>query len=433
MPSLASAASETETSGAWVTETDSGALANPSPETAEESARAGGGEPSAEAGDAGIGDAQPASAPIPSQTATSDLLVPIQTPTKHSAGEVEKPAEAMEPLASVCADASSAVVDKMNVYRLFNPSSAEHLYTSDFYEAMTIASAQGWQYEGIGFTASGSSGTPVYRLYSPACGLHLWTTDANEKRELSIAKHEWNYEGVAWFGVKGFHMRRLYDPASGQHLYTRDSNEVAELTSRCGWREEPSAGTWDTGDAHDYVPVEPTWLVSSSWGNGEQRYWIQSDGSIAKGTTLSVGGVEYVADVTGAALEKSEYDFVNTWAHRIDAYMAAYPLAGQGRNFAQAAYEHGLDPRLSAAIASLESTRGKYCFRPHNAWGWTGKSFSSWREAIWAHVRYLATSGYYGFAWGPYGRKFTERDAQTYSGGYYGVAYLERFMRDIWA
>jgi hypothetical protein len=339
----------------------------------------------------------------------------------------------MEPLASVCADASSAVVDKMNVYRLFNPSSAEHLYTSDFYEAMTIASAQGWQYEGIGFTASGSSGTPVYRLYSPACGLHLWTTDANEKRELSIAKHEWNYEGVAWFGVKGFHMRRLYDPASGQHLYTRDSNEVAELTSRCGWREEPSAGTWDTGDAHDYVPVEPTWLVSSSWGNGEQRYWIQSDGSIAKGTTLSVGGVEYVADVTGAALEKSEYDFVNTWAHRIDAYMAAYPLAGQGRNFAQAAYEHGLDPRLSAAIASLESTRGKYCFRPHNAWGWTGKSFSSWREAIWAHVRYLATSGYYGFTWGPYGRKFTERDAQTYSGGYYGVAYLERFMRDIWA
>ena len=392
-------------------------------------------------------DADAASVPAnvqdaPAQT-TPDVSAPSEPaqPTTKAAQPTTKAAakkdEASAPTpvaeASVCAGASSAVADKMNIYRLYSPRSDEHLYTSNYYEAMTIASTQGWQWEGIGFTASATVGTPVYRLYSPASGLHLWTTDAYEKQVLSSAARGWNYEGIAWYGVGNIHMWRLYNPKSGQHLYTRDANEVSVLTMQWGWTEESSAGTWEIGGTHDYVPIKATRLVSSAWGNGQQRYWIQGNGSIAKNKTIAVDGVEYVADSTGAVTPKSEYDFVDTWASRINAYMAGYPLAGQGRNFAQAAFEYGLDPRLSPALASLESTRGKYCFRAYNAWGWTGRSFSNWGEAIAAHVRYLATSGYYGFTWGPYGKKFSERDAQTYSGGYYGAAYLERFMRGIWA
>ena len=78
--------------------------------------------------------------------------------------------------------------------------------------------------------------------------------------------------------------------------------------------------------------------------------------------------------------------FVEEWGARIDAYFAGYPLAGQGRTFAAAAWDYGVDPRYSPAISHTESTRGLYCFRSYNAWGWGQYSWSSWEEAIYAHV-----------------------------------------------
>ena len=80
-------------------------------------------------------------------------------------------------------------------------------------------------------------------------------------------------------------------------------------------------------------------------------------------------------------------------------------MSGYGRVFAQAALAYGVDPRWSPAISCIESTMGAYCFRPYNAWGWMGHSFSSWEEAIWAHVEYL---GYM------YGGKLTMDAANIY-------------------
>ena len=79
-------------------------------------------------------------------------------------------------------------------------------------------------------------------------------------------------------------------------------------------------------------------------------------------------------------------DSVDGWAARIDAYLAGSPLAGQGRTFAEAALRYGVDPRWSPAIAFTESSKGLYCFLPHNAWGWGSSSWGSWEEAIDAHV-----------------------------------------------
>ncbi|MBM6675535.1 hypothetical protein H6A07_02085 [Olsenella uli] len=87
--------------------------------------------------------------------------------------------------------------------------------------------------------------------------------------------------------------------------------------------------------------------------------------------------------------------FISSWASRIDAYLAGSPLAGQGRTFAEAAWEYGVDPRFSPAISMVESTQGRYCFLPHNAWGWGSSSWGSWEEAIWDHVAGLA-AGYGG-------------------------------------
>lgn len=82
--------------------------------------------------------------------------------------------------------------------------------------------------------------------------------------------------------------------------------------------------------------------------------------------------------------------FVDQWAGRIDAYLSGSPMAGQGTTFAAAAWDNGVDPRFSPAISNTESSKGLYCFRPHNAWGWGSSSWGSWEEAINAHVRGLA-------------------------------------------
>ena len=83
--------------------------------------------------------------------------------------------------------------------------------------------------------------------------------------------------------------------------------------------------------------------------------------------------------------------FVNEWGARIDAYLSGSATAGYGRVYAEAAWNYGVDPRYSPAISNTESTKGAYCFKPYNAWGWmTSTTWSSWEEAIDAHVRGLS-------------------------------------------
>lgn len=88
--------------------------------------------------------------------------------------------------------------------------------------------------------------------------------------------------------------------------------------------------------------------------------------------------------------------FLSEWGTRIDAYLAGSPLAGQGATFAQAAWDNGVDPRWSPAISNTESTKGAHCFLPHNAWGWGASGWSSWEEAINAHVAGLSKG--YGYS-----------------------------------
>lgn len=92
----------------------------------------------------------------------------------------------------------------------------------------------------------------------------------------------------------------------------------------------------------------------------------------------------------GANWSSDKTTFVNEWTVRIDNYLAGSPLAGQGRTFASAAWDYGVDPRWSPAISYTESSKGAVCFRSHNAWGWGSSSWNSWEEAIDAHVRGLA-------------------------------------------
>ncbi|MCL2889601.1 MAG: CMP-2-keto-3-deoxyoctulosonic acid synthetase [Eggerthellaceae bacterium] len=121
---------------------------------------------------------------------------------------------------------------------------------------------------------------------------------------------------------------------------------------------------------------------------------------IAKKAELEALQARSAGDAAAAGLDPVDWsmshdEFVEHWAARIDAFMAGFPLEGQGRHFAEAAWNYGVDPRLSPAIASTESTRGKYCSVPYNAWGWGPHiPFSSWEQGIDIHVRGLKIGGY---------------------------------------
>lgn len=89
------------------------------------------------------------------------------------------------------------------VYRVYNPKSGEHLNTTDTNEVKVLKS-KGWKSEGVAFYAPKTGGKPVYRLFNPKAGIgaHFMTADAYEKSVLTKAPKEWKYEGVAWYSVK---------------------------------------------------------------------------------------------------------------------------------------------------------------------------------------------------------------------------------------
>ncbi|MEY8562836.1 hypothetical protein AALA21_07230 [Eggerthellaceae bacterium 3-80] len=108
----------------------------------------------------------------------------------------------------------------------------------------------------------------------------------------------------------------------------------------------------------------------------------------------------------GADWSMGKDAFIAEWGARIDAYLAGSPLSGYGTTFAQAAWNYGVDPRWSPAISNTESSKGAYCFEPYNAWGWGGgNGWTSWEQAIDAHVRGLAAG---------YGYTITIANAQKY-------------------
>lgn len=143
---------------------------------------------------------------------------------------------------------------------------------------------------------------------------------------------------------------------------------------------------------------------SSSDGSASSTDSSQSSGSgsssgsttftTESGTTAQVEAPSSTSTTTNDSSWSNDRDnFVAKWTPRINAYLAGSPMAGHGQTFAEAAWDNGVDPRWSPAIACIESGKGAQCFKPHNAWGWGSSSWGDWDSAIRAHVAGLA-SGY---------------------------------------
>ena len=126
-------------------------------------------------------------------------------------------------------------------YRLYNPNNFHHHYTTDPNEYQHLGSI-GWVQEGAAcylyneMVTNGSvDAVPYYRLYNPNSFEHHWTTDANEYRVLGTIG--WNQEGVDGYVFAtqvpdSEPLYRLYNPNNGLHLWTMDANEKNVLIGR---------------------------------------------------------------------------------------------------------------------------------------------------------------------------------------------------------
>ena len=101
------------------------------------------------------------------------------------------------------------------MFRLYNPNSGEHFYTSSTVERDSVIAA-GWDDEGIGWTAP-IRGIQVYRLYNPNSGEHFYTSSEVERDNCVV--NGWNDEGIGWIAPsEGQPVYRLYNPnLPGEH------------------------------------------------------------------------------------------------------------------------------------------------------------------------------------------------------------------------
>lgn len=122
---------------------------------------------------------------------------------------------------------------------------------------------------------------------------------------------------------------------------------------------------------------------------------VQATFTTSSGNTAVVEVPTTTSVTTDPLVTNTTSEETTDWASRINSYLEGSPLAGYGEVFAEAAATYGVDPRLSPAIATIESSQGEYCFKDHNAWGWGSSSWDSWEDAIYDQVEGLAT-GYDG-------------------------------------
>ena len=87
------------------------------------------------------------------------------------------------------------------VYRLYNPYTGEHHYTTDENELAACVKA-GWVNEGIQFYSVQNGDVPVYSMYNPyeKKFYHHYTSDPDEIARM--VKDGWVKEGIKWYEAK---------------------------------------------------------------------------------------------------------------------------------------------------------------------------------------------------------------------------------------
>ena len=175
-----------------------------------------------------------------SEKATTEIPVYVNgTLVKHYNVDIEMLPDSQQFFVSVNYGLYTPTAKDGTMFRLYNPNTGEHFYTSSG-EEREIDIAAGWNYEGIGWIAP-TSGTPVMRMYNPVAGEHHYTTNKDEADNLVAAG--WNLESdCAWYSAPaetGYPVYREYNPNqfAWNHNYTPSQEENDNLV-KAGWQFE---------------------------------------------------------------------------------------------------------------------------------------------------------------------------------------------------
>ena len=179
-----------------------------------------------------------------------DVSTSVGEPGEHTFLATYTPADTAN--YNVVRDIPVTVTVSQPVYRMYNPITSEHLFTTDKkeYEDLT---AHDWRQEGVSWT-SPAAGKGVYRVYSPGLGAmakmsHHYTSDYAEAANL-VAQHGWQWDnggqpifysaeddsGNALEGASEVY--RLYNGGLSAHHFTLDASENSSLISDHGWNGE---------------------------------------------------------------------------------------------------------------------------------------------------------------------------------------------------
>ncbi|KAG4072235.1 hypothetical protein HA402_005957 [Bradysia odoriphaga] len=139
--------------------------------------------------------------------------------------------------------ADRCLEDLVTLYRLFNPNSDDHFYTTSLEEANIAANTLGYNFEqspGLVSTTSsdcecGNSFAPVYRLYRPGSKADHFYTLSESEADNAVTNLGYNREGIAFYCVHSLMMdcdaslsfhRYWRGTGSGtDHFYTTDFDE----------------------------------------------------------------------------------------------------------------------------------------------------------------------------------------------------------------
>ena len=189
-------------------------------------------------------------------------------------------AYAEEAVASSDESATTEASQVVEMCRLYNKWTGEHLYTSSTEEVAKLKLLR-WKDEGIAWYAPATSSTPVYRLYNPYSSDHHYTTSKDEYDK--CAERGWRKEGIAWYSAdsKSTPLYRGFNPYEkvGTHHYTASSAEMSKMTE-AGWRAEGVA----------WYGLDPNAAGSdSSSGNQGSSTTMKPSGSTSGGSSSSTG------------------------------------------------------------------------------------------------------------------------------------------------
>ena len=141
---------------------------------------------------------------------------------------------AMAAVAMVVLPMSAQAAGK-DLYCLYNSANKEFLYTIDENEKNNLIST--WEYKGVICTLPDFSATPVYRLYDPVSTQHLYTSDDAEI--IKLVGDGWTKEGTAYY-VDDAHtapVYRMFNPATGEHQFSGSTSQITSLEAG-GWVKE---------------------------------------------------------------------------------------------------------------------------------------------------------------------------------------------------